>query len=124
MINRAKAGKSMFARNIVIEEAGRRITLTCGDNVVAQSVRALRLHEPPLLPVYYIPRDDVNMALLEPSRHRTLCPFKGEARYFHLTIGDERFENAAWTYESPRDAVAEIKDFIAFYDSVVETGED
>ncbi len=114
----------MFAHNIAIHSAESRITLTCDETVVAQTARALKLHEPPLLPVYYIPRDDVNMNLLQPSPHKTTCPFKGEARYFHLVIGEQRYENAAWTYESPGDEIADIKDFIAFYDSVVETGED
>lgn len=114
----------MFAHNISITAAEYEITLTCNGETVARTVRAIRLHEPPLLPVYYVPRDDANMALLTPTRHKTTCPFKGEASYFTLEAGGERFENAAWSYESPRDEVAEIKGFIAFYDSVVEISED
>ncbi len=114
----------MFAHNIAINAADYKITLSCNGKKIAESVRSLRLHEPPLLPVYYLPRDDVNMALLIPSRHKTTCPFKGEATYFTLEVDGERFENAAWSYESPNDEVAEIKDFIAFYDSVVEIAED
>ena len=113
----------MFAQNLVIESADGTVTLRCNGETVAQTQRALILHEPPLLPVYYIPRDDVNMALLEPNRHKTTCPVKGEAHYYNLRIGDEIFENAAWSYESPHDDVAEIKDFIAFYDSVVDREE-
>lgn len=123
MINGGNEG-SMFAHNISVKSAESRVTLTCNGAVVAQTARALKLHEPPLLPVYYIPRDDVHMHLLEPSRHKSICPFKGEAGYFHLNIGGERYENAAWSYEAPKEEVADIKDFIAFYDSVVEISED
>lgn len=114
----------MFAHNIVIEPAESKITLTCKGKMVAETQRALKLHEPPILPVYYVPRDDVNMALLESNTHKTTCPFKGEAHYYNLKIGDEVFENAAWTYETPLDDVAEIKDFLAFYDSIVEASKD
>lgn len=110
----------MFAHNITIESADKEVTLRCNGEIIAQTGRALKLHEPPLLPVYYIPRDDVKMALLTPSSHKTTCPFKGDASYYNLAVGDETFENAAWSYESPKDEVAEIKDFIAFYDSIAE----
>jgi uncharacterized protein (DUF427 family) len=114
----------MFAHNIKIEPADYKITLTCNGETVAETERALRLHEPPLLPVYYIPRDDVNMSLITPSRHKTTCPVKGEASYFTLEAGGEKFENAVWCYNAPKDEVAEIMGFIAFSDSVVEIAED
>ena len=63
----------------------------------------------------YIPRADVDMSLLERSTHTTYCPYKGECNYFSIPAGGERSVNAVWTYESPYDAVAGIKDHVAFY---------
>jgi class 3 adenylate cyclase len=66
-------------------------------------------------PVYYLPRADVRMDLLQQSDHRTHCPFKGNATYWHIAVGDKTVENAAWSYEDPLPDAAEIKDYIAFY---------
>ena len=109
----------MFEHNITIDAAGHEITLSCNGKEIGRSARALILQEPPLVAVYYIPRDDIYNSFLEPSDHKTTCPFKGDANYFNLNVDGERFENAAWSYEAPNDDVIEIKDFIAFLDSVV-----
>jgi len=111
---------AMFAHNISIRPVGKTITLRVQDTIIVKTERALELREPPLVPVYYVPRDDVFMEHLQPSKHKTNCPFKGEASYYHVKIGEDIFENAAWCYDSPPDEVAEIKGFIAFYDSVVQ----
>ncbi|MCB9990213.1 MAG: DUF427 domain-containing protein [Rhodospirillales bacterium] len=109
----------MFAHNISITPVDDKITLTCNGRKIAETQRALKLHEPPLMPVYYIPRDDIDMSLLRPSTHKTTCPHKGQAVYFDLSCGEETLENVGWSYESPKDDVADIKDFIAFFESVV-----
>lgn len=86
-----------------------------GGETVADSTAALLLLEQGHAPVYYFPRDDVQLELLARSDHRTHCPHKGDARHWTITAGDKRAENAAWSYESPLDDVAEIKGHIAFY---------
>ena len=55
------------------------------------------------------------MTLLERTTHSSYCPYKGDASYFSIVTGDTRAENAIWTYEDPYPAVAEIKEFVAFY---------
>src|SRR5471032_2302539 len=60
-------------------------------------------------------RVDVDMSQLERSSHASYCPYKGDASYFSIPAGGERSVNAIWTYESPYDAVAAIKDHVAFY---------
>jgi uncharacterized protein (DUF427 family) len=65
--------------------------------------------------VQYIPRSDVDMSLLERTSHATYCPYKGDCAYYSIPTGGSQAVNAAWTYESPYPAVAEIKDHIAFY---------
>jgi uncharacterized protein (DUF427 family) len=48
----------------------------------------------------------------------TSCPWKGSASYYSVTVGEQTFENVAWTYHEPKEKAAEIKDHLAFYPSV------
>lgn len=90
------------------------------DAVVAESRNALALYEGSHPPVIYFPRDDVSMEFFEPSETRTLCPHKGEATHYTLIGESERLADAAWSYENPLEAVAQIAGHIAFYpDKVV-----
>ena len=55
------------------------------------------------------------MSLLERTDHVTYCPYKGDCAYFSIPAGGDRSINAVWTYEAPYNAVASIKDYLAFY---------
>lgn len=92
-----------------------RVTVSVGGRVVADTTGALTLQEADYPPVQYIPRRDVDMALLERTDHATHCPYKGDAAYYSIPIGGDRSVNAVWSYEAPHDAVAQIKDHVAFY---------
>ena len=91
------------------------MVVTLGERVIADTCEALILREASYPPVQYIPRKDVDMTALTRSATSTYCPYKGEASYFSITAGGERSGDAIWTYESPYDALAEIKDHLAFY---------
>jgi uncharacterized protein (DUF427 family) len=103
-----------------------RVVVTLGGKVVADTREALTLREASYPPVQYIPRKDVDMALLARTDHATYCPYKGEASYFSLPLGGERSVNAIWTYEAAHPSVAAIQDHLAFYpdrvDGIVEEG--
>lgn len=100
---------------ITIEETPKRVVVTVGGRVVADSAKALTLREAAYPPVLYIPRSDVDMSLLARTDHTTYCPYKGDCSYFSITTAGERGSNAVWTYEAPFEAVAAIKDHLAFY---------
>jgi uncharacterized protein (DUF427 family) len=72
---------------------------------------------------HYFPPESLNEDHLEPSDHRTTCPWKGEAHYYDVVVGDTREENAAWYYPDPSDAASQIKDHVAFYTSKVDVTE-
>jgi uncharacterized protein (DUF427 family) len=55
--------------------------------------------------------------------HYTHCPYKGDAAYYSIPIGGAKSENAVWTYEDPYEAVANIKECLAFYPSRVDAVE-
>jgi uncharacterized protein (DUF427 family) len=92
-----------------------RVVVTLGGQVVADTRAALTLQEASYPPVQYIPRADVDMALLQRTDHATYCPYKGEASYYSLPLGGERSVNAVWTYEAAYPPVAAIQDHVAFY---------
>ncbi|MGA8839820.1 MAG: DUF427 domain-containing protein [Candidatus Aquilonibacter sp.] len=100
---------------ITIAPSTSRVRVVVAGRVVADTRAALTLRESDYPPVHYVPRDDADMTLLEPSDHESYCPYKGEAAYFSIRVGSERRANAVWTYEAPYDAVSEIKSYLAFY---------
>lgn len=105
---------------ITIEPAPTRIRVLWRGEVLADTRNALVLREARYPAVYYLPRADVDMTRLTRSAHETYCPYKGDCSYFDLASGDESGGNAVWSYEAPFDAVAAIKDHLAFYPDRVE----
>lgn len=53
----------------------------------------------------------------------THCPYKGDANYYSIKTGEKVLDNAIWTYETPFPAMAEIKDYLAFYPDKVKIEE-
>jgi uncharacterized protein (DUF427 family) len=100
---------------ITITPESRRVTVTLGGIVIADSTRALSVKEASYPAVLYIPRDDVRMDQLERTEHATYCPYKGDCAYYSIPSGGERSVNAAWTYEHPFSAVAQLASHLAFY---------
>ncbi|WP_410013254.1 DUF427 domain-containing protein [Sodalis sp. C49] len=106
---------------ITIEPNPQRIVVSVGGHTVADSRKSLTLREADYPPVHYIPRADVDMTLLERTDHATYCPYKGDCAYYSITPGGLRSRNAVWSYESPHEAVAAIKDYVAFYPDRVDS---
>lgn len=105
---------------ITIERNPNRVEVSVAGHVVADTENALTLREAGYQPVQYIPRGDVNMALLERTDHETYCPYKGECSYFGILIDGDQLANAVWTYEAPFPAVSEIAGHVAFYQDRVD----
>lgn len=100
---------------ITITAAPHRIRVTFAGRVVADTTRALSLAEASYAPVMYIPREDVDIAALERTTHKTHCPYKGEASYYSIRAGDRTAHNAVWSYEQPLEPAASIAGYMAFY---------
>ena len=100
---------------ITVEPAGSEVTVTVADRVIARSEHALTLREASLPPVHYLPLGDVDPAVLVASEHTSYCPYKGEATYYGLRVGDQVTPDVVWTYTDPHDAVAPIADHVAFW---------
>lgn len=100
---------------IVIAPNTRRVRVRFAGRVVADTMRARTLREAEYPPVLYIPRADVDMSLLRRTAHATHCPYKGDASYYSIEVGERTATNAVWTYERPFPDVAEIEGLVAFY---------
>jgi len=100
---------------ITIVPTAARVRVLLGGRVIADTRHALTLSEAAYPGVQYIPRADVDMALLERTDHATYCPYKGDCAYYSIPAGGPRSANAVWTYEAPYDAVAAIRNHLAFY---------
>ncbi|MFZ0423710.1 MAG: DUF427 domain-containing protein [Xanthobacteraceae bacterium] len=109
---------------ITIERDPKRIVVTVAGRVVADTRDALTLREASYPPVRYIPRKDVDVALIERTAHATYCPYKGDCSYYSIPLGGERSVNAIWTYETPYAAGSAIKDYVAFYPDRVDAIEE
>lgn len=72
---------------------------------------------------HYFPPADVKKQYLLQSDHKTVCPWKGEATYKHLSVDGEVNANAAFTYLEPKDAAKQIQGYYAFWHGVEVTEE-
>jgi uncharacterized protein (DUF427 family) len=93
----------------------KRLRVMFGGLMVADTTHAVALRETGRVPVYYFPRGDVRLDLLQPSDQRSYCPFKGEATYWTIVASQKRSEDAVWGYPTPYSEVAELVDYVAFY---------
>lgn len=102
----------------------KRVRVIVGGQTVAETAQALRLQEASYPAVLYIPRADARMDLFTKTSNASHCPYKGDASYYSVAAGGKTAENAVWSYETPFPAMAEIKEYLAFYTSRVDAIEE
>jgi uncharacterized protein (DUF427 family) len=103
-------------RALYLEPTPKRIRVEVGGEVIADSRRAMMLHEGGAQPLYYFPPEDVRSEYLEPTDRHTHCPKKGDASYYTIRAGGEEVENGAWYYpEVLPDTPRGLTGLIAFY---------
>jgi uncharacterized protein (DUF427 family) len=105
---------------VTITPTDHHLVVSIGGEQVAVSDRPVLLEETGLKTRYYLPREDVRMDLLQPTSRATTCPYKGQASYWSVKIGDEVHDDVVWSYESPIPAAAGIAGLLCFYNERVE----
>ncbi len=70
----------------------------------------------------YFPPESVDMRLLKPSSHTSVCGWKGTAGYFDIKVDGDTNSNAAWVYSTPKDQAAPIAGYLAFWKGVTVEG--
>ena len=124
MANPAPGFAERPAHRVEIRPCTTRVRVTVGEQLVAESLRPLRLAESTLPVVWYLPLSDVNEELLQRSDTSTYCPFKGHASYWSLTTADGLLDDAVWAYEDPYDECAQLAGHVAFYANKVSIAAD
>ncbi len=108
---------------ITITQNPRRVRVTDGDIVIAETSKALTLKEAKYPAVQYVPREDANMALVERTDRVNHCPYKGDASYYSVKADGKTLDNAIWTYDTPYPAMTEIAGHLAVYPDKVKIEE-
>ena len=103
-----------------IAPADKSVRVTLGGEVIAESNDAFVMTESDYGLAYYIPIGDVRLDFMEKTDHSSHCPFKGDASYWTINAGGQTAENAVWSYETPFDEVALIRETMSFYTTKVD----
>jgi uncharacterized protein (DUF427 family) len=106
-----------MAKHIDVSKADGTWVVRAGGAVLAESQNAVKLTEGSASPVIYFPRDDIAMDFLDASERTSHCPHKGDAVYFSIVTKSTTIQDAAWSYETPKDDVSAIAGHLAFYDT-------
>ncbi|MEP9402974.1 DUF427 domain-containing protein [Sphingomonas sp. VNH70] len=104
-----------YPRPAIAEPTARHIRIVHAGRVIADTRRAVRTLETSHPPSYYIPPADIATDLLRPAAGRSLCEWKGQARYWDVVVGDVRLAAVGWSYADPAPAFALLRDHVAFY---------
>lgn len=104
-----------YPRPAICEQTPRHIQIFHRGIQLVDSTSGWRTLETSHPPTYYIPTSDIAMEYLKPNPRRSLCEWKGQARYFDIVVADERIEGGAWSYPAPTASFQAIKDYVAFY---------
>ena len=67
---------------------------------------------------HYFPADSIVADHFKPSETHSVCPWKGTASYYTVSVGGKENKDAAWFYPAPKDAAKQIKDHVAFWKGV------
>jgi uncharacterized protein (DUF427 family) len=104
-----------YPRPAVAERCQRRLRIVHRDLVIADTHEGMRTLETSHPPSYYFPPDAIAPLVLQPSRRRSFCEWKGEAIYFDVFVRGETLRDVAWSYPDPSPAFKSLRNHVAFY---------
>jgi uncharacterized protein (DUF427 family) len=116
----ARENVQHYPRPPALEPVAARLSVVLAGVGIASTERGFRVLETHHAPTYYFPPEDVAEGALRPSAGRTLCEWKGVARYFDVIAGPREELRAAWSYPNPTPAFSPIAGFVAFYPGQME----
>ncbi len=100
--------------------SSRQVRVEVDGLVLADSTNARVLFETGLPPRWYVPKTDVRMELLVPTDTVTHCPYKGQAQYWSVRVGDRLVPDLAWSYRTPLPESQKIAGLVAFLNERIE----
>lgn len=120
MANPAPGFEKHPGYEVTMEPLDAELVVRVGDQVVATSNRAVALLETKHRPVWYMPMQDIDPALIKSTDTDTYCPFKGHASYWSIDLPEQTIEDAIWAYLTPYDECKEIGGYASFYTNKVD----
>ena len=66
----------------------------------------------------YFPQEALDPTCVQPSDHRSVCGWKGEAHYYNVVVKGAVNPNAAWFYPEPKEAAQQIQGRVASWKGV------
>jgi uncharacterized protein (DUF427 family) len=103
-----------------VEPSQKRIKVICRDIIIADTQNSQRVLETSHPPVYYIPPEDIQMQYLVATQRQSFCEWKGRAKYYSIIFPEQQIIDCGWCYPNPTLAFMAIKDYIAFYPSLMD----
>ena len=108
-----------YPRPPALEPVPQRLIIRLGGQIIADTTRGLRVLETHHAPSYYLPPEDIS-ATLVPAPGRSICEWKGMARYYDVGAGTVTARRAAWAYDAPTERFKPLAGHIAFYAGLME----
>ena len=105
---------------VTIAPADLHVEIRVDGELVAETEHPVILDETGLPRRYYLRREDVRMDLFRSTSFRTECPFKGQASYWTLQLGDAVHDGIVWSYEQPIPGAEGITGLLCFYNDRAE----
>jgi uncharacterized protein (DUF427 family) len=102
-------------KRVDVLQSTKHVRVEVDGETVAETARPRLLLETGLPTRYYIPKLDVRVDLLRPNEFHTRCPYKGEASYYDIVVGEEVHRNLVWYYREPIPECPKIENHLCFY---------
>ncbi len=102
------------ASEVYAEPSPRWVRVEFNDTYIANSKRPLLVWDTRGIPLYYFPREDVRMDLLEESDKVATFPGQGKTVHWNVVVGERTAENAARAHPEPPENVPELAEYITF----------
>ena len=67
---------------------------------------------------HYFPSSTLDQRYIRASATTSVCPWKGTARYYTLSVAGQDNPDACWYYPEPKPAASAIRDRVAFWKGV------
>ena len=102
------------AHRLLMHPFPRRVRAELAGETLLATRNGVLVHETGLPNRYYLPESDMRTELLTATDTRTVCPYKGWASYWTLTVDGRDLADVAWGYQTPLDESARIKGYRSF----------
>ncbi len=108
-----------YPRPPLIEPCDRLVVVAADGMTLARSTNTVRVMETASPPGFYIPQTDIDWTQLKEAPGRSVCEWKGVARYWALASGNTE-RPVAWSYPDPVSGFDPLRGYVSFYPGRVE----